>query len=268
MNGRERIAQVFDRLSRSGQKAFIPYVCAGDPSLAVTRRLVPALSAAGSDIIELGVPFSDPVADGPVIQRAAQRALAAGATLRKILTLAADVRAQSAPLVLMTYCNPVYRYGIAAFCRDAAAAGVAGVIIPDLPPEEAGLIAAAADRHGLATIFLAAPTSTGARLRLVALAASGFVYCVSVAGVTGARRSVSVEVAGLVRKIKAVTKLPVGVGFGISTAAHVREICRTADAAIVGSAIVAVIEQAVKARRDPAAALINYVRPLIKAAHH
>ena len=217
---------------------------AGDPTPEHTPHLVAALERGGADLIELGVPFSDPIADGPVIQRASDRALRTGTTLRRILDIAAQIRERSEiPIVLFTYLNPVVRYGFDALARDAAARGIDGCLLTDLSVEEADDYIGPLRAHGLDTIFLAAPTSTERRLRLVAEYSSGFVYLVSRTGVTGEQTSVSEAVGPLVEKMRTVTKLPLAVGFGIATAAHAAQVGRIADAVVVGSAFVRTIEQ-------------------------
>jgi tryptophan synthase alpha chain len=217
---------------------------AGDPSLADTAHFLVRLGAAGADLLEVGVPFSDPIADGPTNQRAAQRALAAGVRLRDVLAMVADLRPHVAqPLVLLTYYNPVLRYGLEAFGRAAAAAGVDGVVIPDLPPEDGRPLRDAVRAHGLDTIFLVAPTSTDARLAAVAAASSGFVYCVSLAGVTGVRADLAGDVGALVGRLRRHTALPACVGFGVSTPEHAAQVAAVADGVIVGSALVAVVER-------------------------
>jgi tryptophan synthase alpha chain len=234
-----RIGQTFKRLRLQGKKAFIPYVMAGDPSLSETRETVLLLERCGADIVELGVPFTDPLADGPTIQRAAERALHSGVTLRKVIGLAGDLRHECrAPIVLMTYYNPVFKYGLEGFVRDAVGAGVAGVIIPDLPPEEAEELLRFAAPKGFSTIFLAAPTSTGERIRKIARVATGFIYYVSMTGITGARLSLDSSLAGSLDTIRSVTKKPIAVGFGISTAEEARTVSGSADGVIIGSAIV------------------------------
>jgi tryptophan synthase alpha chain len=239
-----RIAAMFDNLKREGRKGLIAFLTAGDPSPARTAALVEALERGGADLIELGVPFSDPIADGPVIQRAGQRALAAGTTLRKVLEIAAEIRRRSEiPLLLFTYLNPVVRYGLEELARDAAASGIDGCLLTDASVEEAGEYVEAMRRHNLDTVFLAAPTSTERRLRLVAEYSTGFVYLVSRTGVTGARASLSDAVGPLVRSMRAVTDLPLAVGFGISRPEHVAELGRQVEGVVVGSAIVNLIEQ-------------------------
>ena len=239
-----RIAALFENLKRRQRKGLIAFLTAGDPSIERTPALVEALERGGADLIELGVPFSDPIADGPVIQRAGQRALAAGTTLHRVLEIAAQIRSRSEiPLLLFTYLNPVVRYGLDALARDAAACGIDGCLLTDASVEEAGDYVEAMRRRNLDTVFLAAPTSTERRLRLVAQYSTGFVYLVSRTGVTGARESLSDTVAPLVKAVRAVTNLPLAVGFGISRPEHVAELGRQVEAVVVGSAIVNVIEQ-------------------------
>lgn len=239
-----RIAALFESLRARGGKALVGYLTAGDPSLERTPALVEALVRGGVDLVELGVPFSDPIADGPVIQRASQRALRAGATLRGVLEAARRIRERSeVPLVLFTYLNPVLRYGLEALVRDAFEAGIDGLLLTDLSVEEAEGYVEIMRRRGLDTIFLAAPTSTPQRLRLVARYSSGFVYLVSRTGVTGEREALARSAEELVRAMRRVTDLPLAVGFGISSAAQVAEVGRLADAAVVGSAFVRVIER-------------------------
>jgi tryptophan synthase alpha chain len=232
-------------LSFYKKPGLIVYVTCGDPDLATTRDIVLSAIEAGADVIELGVPFSDPVADGPVIQRASERALKRGTTLSQVLTLAAEVRqqAQSTGLVVFSYLNPILRMGIEKFCKVARHAGVDGVLVTDLPVEEAGEYLRAMDAYDLAPIFLAAPTSPDERLRRIAQASRGFVYAVSRTGVTGARQQLAADTEKLVRRLRRLTKLPVAVGFGISTAEQFAEVGRFADAVVIGSAIVEIVER-------------------------
>jgi tryptophan synthase alpha chain len=239
-----RITELFARLKRDGRKGFIAYITAGDPTPDRTPDLVDALERGGADLIELGVPFSDPIADGPVIQRAGYRALQAGTTVRKVLDIAAEIRTRSQiPLLLFTYLNPIMRYGIEKLAADAKAAGIDGCLLTDASVEEAGAYVHVMRSAGLDTVFLAAPTSTPRRLRLVAEYSTGFVYLVSRTGVTGERDSISSAVAPLIRSVREVTDLPLAVGFGVSTPEHVAEIGRQAEAVVVGSAIIRLIEQ-------------------------
>jgi len=224
--------------------ALVAYVTCGDPDLATTRQIVLAAIEAGADVIELGVPFSDPVADGPVIQRASERALKHGTSLAQVLTLAAEIRqqAQSTGLIIFSYLNPILRMGMEKFCKVARVAGVDGVLVTDLPVEEAGEYLRAMRKYDLDPIFLAAPTSPDGRLKLIAEASRGFVYAVSRTGVTGARQQLADDAKKLVKRLRRVTKLPIALGFGISTPEQYAEVGEFADAVVVGSAIVQTIE--------------------------
>lgn len=234
-----RIGQRFEDLRKVGRTGFVAYITAGDPDLNTTHQVVLELDRQGVDVLELGVPFSDPLADGPVIQEASQRALAAGATLEGVLSMVADVRAETEiPIVLFTYYNPIHRYGVERFVKRAADVGVDGVLMLDLPPEEGGDYKAQMDVHGLDTIFLVTPTTRDDRMKLIASHTRGFVYYVSRTGVTGERDSLADEIQNKVSAICRYTDMPVAVGFGISTPEHVSEIARYADAVVVGSAIV------------------------------
>jgi tryptophan synthase alpha chain len=231
-------------LFQKKQKVLIAYLTAGDPSPARTPALIEALVRGGADLIELGVPFSDPIGDGPVIQRGGERALKAGTTLETVLDIARQVRVKSeVPLLLFTYLNPVLCYGLDRLGADAAAAGIDGCLLIDASVEEAESYVAAMHKHGLDTVFLAAPTSTQRRLELVTRYSSGFVYLVSRTGVTGERDSLSNAVAPLIESVRAATKLPIAVGFGISKPEHVAELAPKVDGVVVGSAIVRIIEQ-------------------------
>ena len=234
-----RIGQRFEDLRKAGRTGFVAYITAGDPDLNTTHQVVLELDRRGVDVLELGVPFSDPLADGPVIQEASQRALTAGATLEGVLSMVADVRAETEiPIVLMTYYNPIHRYGVERFVKRAADVGVDGVLMLDLPPEEGGDYEAQMDEHGLDTIFLVTPTTRDDRMKLIASHTRGFVYYVSRTGVTGERDSLADEIQSKVSAICQYTDMPIAVGFGISTPEHVSEIARYADAVVVGSAIV------------------------------
>ncbi len=262
----ERLAAAFRRARRQRRAAFIAYLTAGYPSLAATRALVIELARAGVDVIELGLPFSDPLADGPTIQAASAQALRRGVTLRGIFqTVRAIRRATDVPLVAMGYVNPVSHYGYRPFCRAAVAAGFDGVVVPDLPPEEAGELIQAARPAKLATIFLAAPTSPPARLRRIAAVSRGFVYVVSLTGVTGARRQLPREVLTQVRALRRLTRQPIAVGFGVSTPAQVRWLSGVADGVIVGSALVEAVTRGVVKRRGGVAGIGRWVRPLVEA---
>jgi tryptophan synthase alpha chain len=237
----------------NGRPSLIAYFTCGDPDLDTTRDVVLAAIRAGADVIELGVPFSDPVADGPVIQRAMERALKTGATLAKVIELARQVRIQSsAGLIIFSYLNPILRFGMARFCAAAADAGVDGALITDLTVEESGDYIRAMRARQLDTIFLAAPTSPDLRLKCIAEASRGFVYAVSRTGVTGARRELASDARDLVERIRKLTRLPVALGFGISTPEQFAEVGAFADAAVVGSAIVQVIEAAGRERAPQA----------------
>jgi tryptophan synthase alpha chain len=225
--------------------SLVAYVTSGDPNLATTREIVLEAIRAGAAVIELGVPFSDPVADGPVIQRASERALKHGTSLDQVLKLAAEIReqSQSVGLIIFTYLNPVLRMGLDKFCKIARLAGVDGVLVTDLPVEEAGPYLAEMRKNELAPIFLAAPTSTNKRLQRIAQASSGFVYAVSRTGVTGARKQMSEDAQALVKRLRKFTKLPIAVGFGISTPEQFSAVGRYAEGAVVGSAIVDLVER-------------------------
>jgi tryptophan synthase alpha chain len=239
-----RIQRLFDGLRHSGKKALIAYITAGDPTPDRTPALVEALERGGADLIELGVPFSDPIADGPVIQRAGERALRAGTTLHKVLDIAREIRQRSEiPLLLFTYLNPVLKYGLETLANDAAACGIDGCLLIDASVEEAGEYVRVMRGAGLDTVFLVAPTSSPRRLQLVAQYSSGFVYLVSRTGVTGERDSVSKAVVPLVERTRAVTHLPLAVGFGISRPEHVAELGHQVEGVVVGSAIMHLIER-------------------------
>ena len=239
-----RIRETFASLKRGGRGGFIPFITAGDPDIATTELLLIELAAAGADIIELGVPFSDPVADGEVIQRASERALRNGVTLRDALACAARAKQRiDVPIVLFSYFNPLLKFGEQKLAKEAKQAGVDGVLVTDLIPEEAQSWTETLVQFDLDPIFLVAPTTSDERLARIAQQASGFIYAVSRAGVTGARDEMSRDAEALVKRVRPVSGLPVAVGFGISTAEQVREVWRFADAAVIGSAIVSQIEK-------------------------
>ena len=247
-----RIAATFAALKADGRKALIPYVCAGDPFPDTTPQIMQALADGGADVIELGVPFSDPMADGPVIQKAAERALARGIGMTQVLDAVRAFRQGNAttPVVLMGYANPVERYdqkhGADAFVKDAAAAGVDGVLIVDYPPEECGAFAAKLKAHGLDLIFLLAPTSTEQRMRQVGEIATGYVYYVSLKGVTGAGHLDTAAVAEAVPRIRQHVKVPVGVGFGIRDAASAQAVGRVSDGVVIGSRLIQILETQIR----------------------
>jgi tryptophan synthase alpha chain len=235
-----RIAATFERLRGQGRKALVPFITTGDPYADATPEIMLAMAGAGADVIELGVPFSDPMADGPVIQQAGERALARGITLASVLACVREFRTRDdrTPVVLMGYANPIERYGVPRFVADAAAAGVDGVLVVDYPPEECEAFAAQLRASGLDAIFLLAPTSTDERIRAVGRMASGFVYYVSLRGVTGAGHLDTGAVAQAVPRIRAHVKVPVGVGFGIRDGASARAVAQVADAVVIGAALV------------------------------
>ncbi len=238
-----RLDETFARLRARGARALLPYFMAGDPSLADTRRLLIEAARRGADVVELGVPFSDPLADGPVIQRAGTRALAGGATVARVLETVAGLRAEiDVPIVLLTYYNPVLAFGLKAFARTAVDAGVDGAIVADMPPEESDLLGTEATAAGLDLVYMVAPTSTVARVRLIARKSRGFIYVVSLTGVTGERQQLPADMATQIAAIRRETAMPVCVGFGISTPAQVATVGRVADGAAVGSAIVRLVE--------------------------
>jgi tryptophan synthase alpha chain len=255
------VSRLADAFAERDGGRLVAYVTAGDPDLACSQEIVRALARAGADVIEVGVPFSDPIADGPVIQRAAERALAAGTTLSKVLDLVASVRRDIAvPIVLFTYVNPVARMGTETFVARAAEAGVDGVLLLDLPIEESAQMRQALDARGIDQIFLVSPTTTDERLGEAGRLGRGFLYAISRLGVTGARDAVAASAAPLVARIRAASSLPVALGFGISRPEHVREVLEYADAAVVGSAIVQVIADARARGAEPAAAVEQFVR--------
>lgn len=251
-----RIAATFEALKRDKRKALIPYICAGDPIPDATVDVMLAMAQAGADVIELGVPFSDPMADGPVIQKASERALAKGIGLREVLTYVQGFRARNdaTPVVLMGYANPIERYGIERFIADAKASGVDGVLVVDYPPEEAEAFAAQLQAVALDPIFLLAPTSTDQRMADVGRIASGYVYYVSLKGVTGAGHLDTAAVAAMLPRIRTHVKVPVGVGFGIRDAASAQAVGRVADAVVIGSRLVQLLEGQTRDTLAPAAA--------------
>jgi len=263
-----RIAKRFAELRAAGELGIVAYITAGDPTLEATLKFVLALAEAGADVIELGVPFSDPLADGPTIQRASERALKAGTTLAGVLELVRRIRKTSdVPLVLFSYFNPILQMGLEKFAKSAAEAGADGVLATDLTPEESGEYRKILQAQGLDTVFLAAPTSSDERMKIISAASTGFLYLISRTGVTGAKDSLSEELPALLRRVRQFTDLPVAVGFGISLPGHVSVLGGLADAAVVGSALVAEIEKA--STVDAAvAALRERVRGLKEAGRH
>ncbi|MFN9712165.1 MAG: tryptophan synthase subunit alpha [Alphaproteobacteria bacterium] len=264
---KDRIDRRFAALKAEGRAAFVTYVMAGDPDAATALEIVRGLPGAGADIIELGFPFSDPMAEGPPIQRAAQRALAKGMTLQGVLDLARAFREGDAdtPVILMGYTNPLVTWGYEAFARDAAAAGIDGMIVVDCPPEEAEPLADALDAAGLSLIRLATPTTDDARLSVVIRRTSGFVYYVSVAGVTGVKSADAAAVAPHVERVRKASGLPVAVGFGIKTPEIAAAIARVADGVVVGSALVDEVAEALELNEDVTSRVLSKVNSLAKA---
>ena len=262
-----RIDARFAALQTEGRAGFVTYVMAGDPSAQATLEILRGLPGAGADLIELGFPFSDPMAEGPTIQRAAARGLKSGMTVRGTLELVRAFREGDAdtPVILMGYLNPLETWGHAAFARDAAAAGVDGLIVVDCPPEEAGPLTDALDAEGIALIRLATPTTDDARLKIVTARTSGFVYYVSVAGVTGVKEADADAVAPAVTRVRAASGLPVAVGFGIKTPQRAAEVARVADAVVAGSVLVDEVAAAIAAGTDPTARVLDKVRALADA---
>ena len=258
-----RIRETFASLKRGGRGGFIPFITAGDPDIATTELLLIELAAAGADIIELGVPFSDPVADGEIIQRASERALQNDVTLRDALACAARAKQRiDVPIVLFSYFNPLLKFGEQKLAKEAKQAGVDGVLVTDLIPEEAQSWTETLVQFDLDPIFLVAPTTSDERLARIAQQASGFIYAVSRAGVTGARDEMSRDAEALVKRVRSVSALPVAVGFGISTAEQVREVWRFADAAVIGSAIVREIER-LSGEADLVSRIGDFTRSLV-----
>jgi len=258
-----RIEEVFSDLKRQGKKGFIPFITAGDPDPATTAEILIELSRAGASVIELGVPFSDPMADGPVIQRASERALKHGLGVEKIFELVSGARKEiQTPIILFSYFNPLLQFGLKRLAEEAKAAGVDGVLVTDLSPEESSEFESELRANDLDMIFLIAPTSTEERLKLVAQHARGFVYAVSRAGVTGVRTSVSAGAEKLVNRMRKFSSLPIAVGFGISNAEQVKDVHRYADAVVIGSAIVSEIERLQGTTPDLAQRIGKFVKGL------
>lgn len=271
MKPSQSISAIFSRLRQAHRKALIPFIMGGDPDLSTTAQLIETLADAGADLIEVGIPFSDPLADGPTIQRASSRALAAGTTPAAVLQMIARVKSH-VPIVVLSYWNPVVQFGGQGgadnpmpFFREAVRYGVSGLIVPDLPPDEADGLHALGQRHGLATIFLAAPTSPPHRLRQIARASEGFIYYVSLTGTTGARRHLPTEWLHGVRQLKLLTTKPICVGFGISTPAQARAVSRAADGVIIGSALIRALEPYSRQRRRVVREAAVFIRRLRRA---
>lgn len=246
-----KIEVLLKDMKKKGKRAFIPYIMAGDPDLEKTREALMLFERIGADIVELGVPFTDPLADGPTIQRASERALKNGITLRKVLEFVKEMRElTSIPIVLMTYYNPVFKYGEERFVKEAVKYGVDGIIVPDLPPDEAKDLIRLSRRHGLATIFLLAPTSTEERIRKVVKASRGFIYYVSITGITGARLEVDKSLDYSIKRIRTLTDKPVCIGFGVSNPEEASRMSAIADGVIVGSAIVRVLNESPEGFED------------------
>lgn len=263
-----RIDAKFRELRKAGRKAFIPYITAGDPDIGTTGKIVRALERAGADIIELGIPFSDPMADGPTIQRAIKRSLDNGCTVNKVFDMVRELRKDvKVPIVFMTYYNIVYSRGVERFIRDAKACGADGIIVPDLPMEESSEVSSSGDEHGFDTILLAAPTTPRDRFRKIASRSRGFIYYVSLTGVTGARKALASELKSDVIAMKKITKKPVCVGFGVSDAAQARDIASVADGVIVGSAIIKVIEKDLGKKGSIAKDIERFAASLARAVH-
>ncbi|HET7826585.1 MAG TPA: tryptophan synthase subunit alpha [Anaeromyxobacter sp.] len=261
----DRVRAAFERCRAAGEAALVTYVMGGDPDVATSKAMAIACAEAGADLLEIGVPFSDPIADGPTIQHAAERALASGATTEDVLAVAAAVRARSEiPIALMGYLNPILAHGVERFARGCERAGVDALIVPDLLPEEAGEIGPALLARGVRTVFLLAPTSGEARIEAAARAASGFLYFVSVTGVTGARKAVPAEIGARVRAIREKSPVPVVIGFGVSTPDEARALGKLADGVVVGSAIVQRIAEG-GSRADRAARVRRFVGSLKRA---
>lgn len=263
-----RIDEKFKFLRKNGRKAFIAYITAGDPDLSVTARLIRTLEESGVDIIELGIPFSDPIADGPTIQAASQRALSGKVNPAKIFKMVHSVRKSvNVPIVFMTYYNPVFKYGVERFFGDCAKNGVDGIIIPDLPHEEARGLARLGKDHRIAVIFLVAPTSNAERIKRIIADSTGFIYYVSLTGVTGARKAIPQETMARIRSIKSRTNKPVCVGFGISGAASAKKAAAVSDGVIVGSAIINIIAANLGNKKRLISKVARFSRGLANAIH-
>lgn len=246
-----KIEEVFKDLRVKGRKAFIPYIMAGDPDLAKTEEVILFFEEVGADIVELGIPFTDPLADGPTIQRASERALKKGITLKKVLEFVKRIRRSiKIPIVLMTYYNPIFKYGEERFVKETVQYGVNGIIVPDLPPDEATDLIRFSKREGLDTVFLLAPTSTEDRVKTVARTSSGFIYYVSITGITGSRLQIDESLGESIKKIRKITDKPVCVGFGVSNPEEASRVSEIADGVIIGSAIVKMLNESPEGFED------------------
>ena len=263
-----RIDKTFKRLRAEKKKAFITYIVAGDPDMGTTKKIVLSLVKAGADLVELGIPFSDPLADGPTIQRATQRSLEAGCTVKKVMSMVKELRKKvDIPLVFMTYYNIVFSYGIERFIKNAKACGADGIIVPDLPMEESGELTKVADKEDFSVILLAAPTTPPERFEKIARHSRGFIYYVSLTGVTGARKKLSGSLKNDVRKLKKLTSKPICVGFGVSNPAQAKDVARASDGVIVGSAIIKTLEKHLKSRKKMVGNVESFARSIAKAVH-
>jgi tryptophan synthase alpha chain len=263
-----RIKETFNNLRKENKKAFIPYITAGDPDMRTTKKIVQTLSKAGADIIELGIPFSDPLADGPTIQRAVYRALKGGSSVKKVFRMTKELRKKVVtPLVYMTYYNIVFNYGVTRFIKDAKTNGADGIIVPDLPLEEAGDLMKAAEREDFFVILLAAPTTPVKRFKKIAAHSHGFVYYVSLTGVTGARKKLSEKIKSEVKILKRWTTRPICVGFGISNPAQAKDIARISDGIIIGSAAINVLEKYLPNKARAVREVGKFAKSIAQAVH-
>lgn len=262
------VKATFESLRKQGRKAFMPYITAGDPSIAATKSIFLSLEKAGADLIELGIPFSDPLADGPTIQRAVQRSLKAGCTVKKVLKLAKELSSQSrVPFVFMTYFNIILNYGLERFVKDAKASGASGLIVPDLSFEESGELVSIADKEDFSVVQFAAPTTPFERFKILAKRTRGFLYYVSLTGVTGTRDTMGSEVLREIKKLRKTTSTPVCVGFGISNAEQAKAVSKVSDGVIVGSAIIKIIEKNIGNRKKMLSQIEAFAGKIAKAVH-
>ncbi|MBU0682707.1 MAG: tryptophan synthase subunit alpha [Candidatus Omnitrophota bacterium] len=263
-----RIDETFKKLKAENRTAFIPYITAGDPDIASTKKLALILASAGADIIELGIPFSDPLADGPTIQKAVERALKAGCSVKKVFNTVKELRNSiQTPLVFMTYYNIVFNYGIEKFVRDAKASGADGIIVPDLPMEESCELKTIADKYEFDVIMLTAPTTPIERFKKISSFSKGFVYYVSVTGVTGARDNISCNLKNEIKSFRKVTNKPLCVGFGVSSALQAKDVAKTTDGVIVGSAIIKKIEKNIRNKTKMMREVKTFASDIAKAVH-